>query len=73
MKNDDGLESVSYIYEYFLDCDSLRFVLTFDTTKDSVELISMVIEPIEAECDLLVDPMKSILKDKDWEKDQRKR
>jgi len=68
MDRDGNDRQASFIYEYFMDCDSLRIILTYDTASDSVFLISALIEPIEQPNPLLVDPMMSILKDADWEK-----
>jgi len=59
---------VTYIYEYFLDCDSVRVLLTYDTGSDSVVIHTAHLEPIELDNPWLVDPMKSIIKNKDWEK-----
>lgn len=66
--NDNGDRSIYYIYEYFLNCDSLRFILGFDINNSEPELKSMNIEPLEKECSMLIDPMNSILKDKEWDK-----
>jgi hypothetical protein len=69
----DGRHDIAYVYEYFLDCDSLRFVFTFHADGDRPELYAFTIEPIESPTHLLVDPMKSILKDKDWETKQKEK
>jgi len=66
--NDNGDKSIFYIYEYFLNCDSLRFIIGFDTNGSEPTIKSFNIQPLEEECSMLVDPMKSILKDKDWNK-----
>jgi hypothetical protein len=68
MHSEEEERFVTYIYEYFLDCDSIRLLLTFDTSTDDVPVHSAHIEPIENKNAWLVDPMKSILKDKEWEK-----
>jgi hypothetical protein len=68
--NQNGQRSIYFIYEYFLDCDSLRFLLHYDLEPKQPVLRSMNIQPLEQPCDFLVDPMKSILKDPKW--DQKK-
>lgn len=68
MLNNGEEHDLAYIYEYFLDCDSLRFVLVYNTDGTKPELYSMKIEPLETENPLLVDPRKSILKDDKWDK-----
>lgn len=68
MHREGNRQAVTYIYEFFLDCDSVRVLLTYNTASDSVRMESAFIEPIETENPWLVDPMKSIHKDKDWEK-----
>lgn len=68
MHKEGDRNAVTYIYEYFLDCDSLRLLLTFNTQTDSIFLQATHVEPLESENPWLIDPMKSILKDKDWEK-----
>jgi hypothetical protein len=68
MHEEENHHAVSYIYEYFLDCDSIRLTLVYDTNQDSVSLISAHLEPLETKNPWLIDPMKSIHKDKDWER-----
>lgn len=69
----NGRHDIAYIYEYLLDCDSLRFVFTFHADGDQPELYAFTIEPLESPTGLLVDPMKSILKDKEWETRQKEK
>lgn len=52
---------VSFIYEYFMDCDSLRFMLRYDLAKKEPELIYFYMEPLEADNPMLIDKSKSIL------------
>jgi hypothetical protein len=68
MHEEENHHAVSYIYEYFLDCDSIRLTLVYDTNQDSVSMVSAHLEPLETKNPWLIDPMKSIHKDKDWEK-----
>lgn len=64
----EGRHDIAYIYEYFLDCDSLRMVFTYHADEDAPELYGFTVEPLEMPTTLLQDPMKSILKNKDWDK-----
>lgn len=66
--NQNGQRSMYFIYEYFLNCDSLRLTLYYNLEPTEPVLQSMNIQPLEQPCGILVDPMKSILKDPDWEK-----
>lgn len=48
-----GTDKVSFIYEYFLKCDSLRFILKYDL-KPEPELIWFRLEGIEAENAMII-------------------
>jgi len=50
---------VSLIYEYYLKCDSIRFVLTYNI-KDSDMLYEFKIEPIEKDNPMIVDQTKRL-------------
>lgn len=61
MKNIGGTDQTAFIYEYFLDCDSLRVILIYNITKNSSELFKINLEPIEKENQMIVDPSKQLL------------
>ena len=42
----NGLE-LAFVYEYFLDCDSLRFALVYNTKTEPYELIRIRVELVE--------------------------
>ena len=54
-----GADKISFIYEYDLKCDSLRFLLGYKLEYEP-ELISFKIEPIETENKMLVDKSKQL-------------
>jgi len=57
----NGKSQVAFIYEYFLKCDSLRFIYVYDLeTKDPV-LYRFNIEPLEKKNDMIIDPSKQLL------------
>ena len=62
--NINGENSTAYIYEYFLNCDSLRFVLIYDMEKTEPELFKFVIEQIEKPSQMIRDPSKQLLNQK---------
>lgn len=59
--NNNGKNSTAYIYEYFLKCDSLRFVLIYDMETEEPELFKLNIEPIEQPSQMIIDPSKQLL------------
>jgi hypothetical protein len=61
MKNIGGTDQTAFIYEYFLDCDSLRVILIYNMIKDSPELFKINLEPIEKENQMIIDPSKQLL------------
>lgn len=44
--NENGVNRVAFIYEYYLKCDSLRFILTYNL-GNKIELYRFKMEPIE--------------------------
>ena len=54
MKDVGGINSIAYIYEYYLTCDSLRFVLIYNLEKDKPELFKLNIEPLETENPMII-------------------
>lgn len=60
MKDIEGINSTAFIYEYYLKCDSLRFILIYNVDKDKPELFKMNIEPIEKENQMILFPEKQL-------------
>ena len=61
MKDIGGINSTAFIYEYYLKCDSLRFILIYNVDKDKPELFKMNIEPIETENKMIIFPKKQLI------------
>ena len=59
MGNIGGVDQVSFIYEYYLDCDSLRFILTYNL-DDEPELMGFHIEELEKENPMVIFPEKQL-------------
>jgi len=59
--NNNGKNSTAYIYEYFLQCDSLRFVLIYDMEQEEPELLKLNIEPIEQPSQMIIDLSKQLM------------
>ena len=47
-KNVGGIDQTAYIYEYYMKCDSLRFILSINMENEP-ELMGFHIEPLENE------------------------
>jgi len=60
MKNIGGTDQTAFIYEYFLDCDSLRVILIYNMIKNSPELFKINLESIEKKNDMIIDPSKQL-------------
>lgn len=60
MKDIGGINSTAFIYEYYLKCDSLRFILIYKVDKDKPELFKMNIEPLETENKMIIFPEKQL-------------
>ena len=58
-KSFGGKDKISFIYEYYLNCDSLRFILTFDV-ENKPEIMSFYIEPLEKENPMILFPAKQL-------------
>ncbi len=58
-KNIGGVNQTSFIYEYYLKCDSLRFILSFNV-EDEPELMGFNVEPIETENKMILFPEKQL-------------
>lgn len=59
--NNNGKNSTAYIYEYFLQCDSLRFVLIYDMEQEEPELFKFNVEPIEQPSQMIIDTSKQLM------------
>ena len=53
--------SVAFIYEYLLDCDSLRFLLHYKMVEEQPQLWLFQAEQIEVKNRLIIDPSKQLL------------
>lgn len=60
MKNVGGTDQTAYIYEYYLKCDSLRFIFTYDMDKDKPVLNRFDIEPLEQPNQMIIFPEKQL-------------
>lgn len=60
MKDIGGINSTAFIYEYYLKCDSLRFILIYNVDRDKPELFKLNIEPLEAENKMIIFPKKQL-------------
>ncbi len=61
MKNIGRTDQKAFIYEYLLDCDTLRVILIYNMIKNSPELFKINLEPIEKENQMIIDPSKQLL------------
>jgi len=52
-------EQVSFIYEFYLKCDSIRFILTYKLGQEP-ELIKFQLQPIEKENDMITKPERRL-------------
>ncbi|QOW09869.1 hypothetical protein Q73A0000_05575 [Kaistella flava (ex Peng et al. 2021)] len=60
MKNIGGVDQTAYIYEYYLKCDSLRFILTYNMDKEKPELSRFDIQPLEEPNEMIIYPEKQL-------------
>lgn len=60
IKNLNGGDATAYIYEFYMKCDSIRFILFYDMDKKEPELYHFNIEPIEFENKLILFPEKQL-------------
>ncbi|MCK9451225.1 MAG: hypothetical protein M0Q90_06000 [Bacteroidales bacterium] len=54
----DG-KRVSFIYEYYLKCDNIRFIITYKLGKE-VELYEFNLEPIEKDNPMITSPERQL-------------
>jgi hypothetical protein len=57
----NGASKTAYIYEYILNCDSLRFIYIYDFDTNEPELQNFKIEGLEEENKMIIDPSKQLL------------
>ncbi|WP_300672753.1 hypothetical protein [Soonwooa sp.] len=60
MKNIGGTDQTAYIYEYYLKCDSLRFIFTYNMNNEKPELYRFDIEPLEQPNQMIIFPEKQL-------------
>ncbi|WP_163410544.1 hypothetical protein [Flavobacterium ajazii] len=58
-KNINGTDQTAFIYEYYMRCDSLRFILSFNV-EDDPELMGLNFEPLEKENSMIIFPEKQL-------------
>ena len=58
-KNIGGIDQTAFIYEYYLKCDSLRFILSVNMENEP-ELMGFNIEPLENENQMILFPEKQL-------------
>jgi hypothetical protein len=58
-KNLGGVDRVSFIYEYYLKCDSIRFILTY-SLGSQLELIGFRLESIKKDNNMIVKPERRL-------------
>jgi hypothetical protein len=59
--SDNGKDRIAYIYEYFLKCDSLRFIMLYDLEPKEPVLVNFQVEPLERPNSMIVFPEKQLL------------
>lgn len=57
----NGKTQYAFIYEYIMDCDSLRFIYTYDLETEKPELFHFKIEGLEVPSNMIIDPSKQLL------------
>lgn len=57
--NQNGINRVAFIYEYYLKCDSIRFILTYNLGKE-LELYEFKLEGIEKNNFMITSPEKRL-------------
>lgn len=60
----NGKSRTAYIYEYFLNCDSLRFIYIYDFETTEPELMQFNVEGLEQPNQMIIYPEKSLLNSK---------
>ena len=57
-------DRVSFIYEYYLKCDSIRFIISYDITNE-INLVAFQLEGIEKDNPMIIYPEKRLPVKKD--------
>jgi hypothetical protein len=60
-KNLDGIDRVTFIYEYYLRCDSLRFLLTY-LLDSSIDVCNLRVESIKVDNPKILDRSRRLWK-----------
>lgn len=58
-KNIGGIDQTVFIYEYYLKCDSLRFLLSVNMENEP-EIMGINLEPLETENPMILFPEKKL-------------
>jgi hypothetical protein len=59
--SENGNDGIAYIYEYFLKCDSLRFIMLYNLESKEPQLVKFLVEPLEKPNSLIIYPEKQLL------------
>jgi hypothetical protein len=59
---DDGKNEIAFIYEYFLKCDSIRFILVYNIDENEPLLFKFQMEPLEKKNLMIIHTDKQLLK-----------
>lgn len=59
LQENDYTKKVSFIFEYYLKCDSIRFIITYKLGKE-IELFEFNLEPIEKDNFMITRPEKRL-------------
>lgn len=57
-------KNVAFVYEYFLKCDSVRFVLIYDMDQKEPDFYSVQVQPLETKGPLVSHPERQLLHSK---------
>lgn len=57
--SENGVNKVAFIYEYYLKCDSIRFILTYNLGK-RIELCGLKLQPIEKDNFMITKPERRL-------------
>jgi hypothetical protein len=59
---DNGKNEIAFIYEYFLKCDSIRFILVYNIDDNDPLLFNFQMEPLEKKNLMIIHTDKQLLK-----------
>lgn len=60
LQNTSTGKRISFIYEYYLKCDSIRFIITYKLGKE-IELFEFNLEPIENDNKMITKPERRLI------------